>query len=81
MKKILMAVVALIMTIGAANSPGNLQYQASTGIWRFAEHQYDYIGSGNENISTSYSGWIDLFGWGTGRYNGQSVRVVQVLQN
>lgn len=25
-------------------SKGNLQYQASTGTWRFAEHQYDYIG-------------------------------------
>jgi hypothetical protein len=45
---------------------GNLQYQASTGTWRFAENQYDMIGSGNANISASYSGWIDLFGWGTG---------------
>ena len=25
-------------------SQGNLQYQASTGIWRFAEHQWDYVG-------------------------------------
>jgi len=25
-------------------SKGNLQYQASTGTWRFAEHQYDYVG-------------------------------------
>ena len=47
-------------------SKGNLQYQASTHIWRFAEHQYDVIGSGNANISTRYSGYIDLFGWGTG---------------
>ena len=47
-------------------SRGNLQYQASTGIWRFAEHQYDYIGSDNCNISSDYEGWIDLFGWGTG---------------
>lgn len=47
-------------------SPGNLQYQASTGTWRFAEHQYDYIGDRNIGISSSYSGWIDLFGWGTG---------------
>lgn len=46
-------------------SPGNLQYQASTTTWRFAEHQYDYIGYLNESISPSYSGWIDLFGWGT----------------
>ena len=47
-------------------SQGNLQYQASTGTWRFAANQYDYIGSDNSNISSSYSGWIDLFGWGTG---------------
>lgn len=47
-------------------SKGNLQYQASTGTWRFAENQYDMIGSDNTYISASYSGWIDLFGWGTG---------------
>ena len=50
-------------------APGNLQYQASTNTWRFAENQYDYIGSENENISSSYSGWIDLFGWGTSGYS------------
>jgi len=47
-------------------SQGNLQYRASANIWRFAESQLDYIGSNNANISPSYSGWIDLFGWGTG---------------
>ena len=47
-------------------SQGNLQYQASTNTWRFAEHQYDYVGSANSNISSTYIGWIDLFGWGTG---------------
>ena len=47
-------------------SQGNLQYQASADIWRFAENQYDYVGSANSNISATYSGWIDLFGWGTG---------------
>ena len=50
-------------------SKGNLQYQASTGIWRFAEHQYEYVGrdGGNETESgrESQSAWIDLFGWGT----------------
>ncbi len=44
-------------------SRGNLQYQASTKIWRFAENQYDYIGSDNSNISDTCTGWIDLFGW------------------
>ena len=63
-------------------SQGNLQYQASTNTWRFAEHQWDYVGGtingieygtvyesgvkcNNSLISSSYSGWIDLFGWGT----------------
>lgn len=47
-------------------SAGNLQYHAKNKVWRFAEHQYDYIGDANSNISSSYDGWIDLFGWGTG---------------
>ena len=47
-------------------SNGNLQYQASTGVWRFADHQWDYLGNNNANVSPTYSGWIDLMGWGTG---------------
>lgn len=65
-------------------SQGNLQYQASTNTWRFAENQWDFVGSSevyfwhpggnvsgssNHLISPSYSGWIDLFGWGTSGYN------------
>ena len=50
-------------------SQGNLQYQASTNTWRFATNQYDYIGDANSNISSTYSGWIDLFGWGTSGWN------------
>ena len=53
-------------------SQGNLQYQASTGTWRFAENQYDYVGSTNANISSTYTGWIDLFGWGASGYNDMS---------
>ena len=66
-------------------SPGNLQYRASTNTLRFAEHQYDYVGnstngnvyvgsvkSSNNNISSTYSGWIDLFGWATSGYNGKN---------
>lgn len=52
-------------------SPGNLQYQASTKTWRFAENQYDIIGMDNSNISEYYDGWIDLFGWGTSGFNGK----------
>lgn len=47
-------------------SKGNLQYQASTNTWRFANNPWDCAGDANTNISSSYSGWIDLFGWGTG---------------
>ena len=39
-------------------APGNLQYKSGEG-WRFAEHQYDVIGSWDT------SDWVDLFGWGT----------------
>ena len=53
-------------------SQGNLQYQASTRTWRFAEHQWDITGSENSKISENYSGWIDLFGWGTSGYNGKN---------
>lgn len=50
-------------------SQGNLQYQASTGIWRFATNQWEAIGEGNMNIAEDYDGWIDLFGWGTSGWN------------
>jgi len=58
-------------TIAIQFSQGNLQYQASTDTWRFAENQYDVIGEDNKNISSSYEGWIDLFGWGTSGYDGK----------
>ena len=44
---------------------GNLQYQASEKEWRFAENQWDIVGDDNANISSTYTGWIDLFGWAT----------------
>ena len=48
-------------------SQGNLQYQGSTNSWRFATHQYNYIGNnaGNTAPSESQTEWMDLFGWGT----------------
>ena len=65
-------------------SQGNLQYYAASGthscadgstmqgVWRFAENQYDVIGNANANVSSSYAGWIDLFGWGTSGYHNSS---------
>lgn len=59
---------------------GNLQYHPYNATWRFAEQQYDFVGNSssgnviyafdkcnNGKISPSYEGWIDLFGWGTGK--------------
>lgn len=48
---------------------GNLQYRASTNVWRFAENQWDAVRSDNKNVSDTYDGWIDLFCWGTSGYN------------
>ena len=63
-------------------SQGNLQYQASTNIWKFAENQWFFVGCNehgnvyengikcNNNLaSPTYSGWIDLFMWGTSAYD------------
>lgn len=61
-------------------SQGNLQWKSrgvhpvagggtGPGLWRFALQQIDFIGIYNQNISASYPGWIDLFGWGTSGYN------------
>ena len=47
-------------------SKGNLQYHPANNKWRFAESQLDYIGDANSNCSSTYNGWLDLFGWGTG---------------
>ena len=63
-----------------AFSKGNLQYQAApTPTWRFATNQWDVVGNAtagnvyegevkcnNALIANDYTGWIDLFGWGTG---------------
>lgn len=59
-------------------SKGNLQYRCNsslgdpaTGLWRFAENQWEYIGEGERGYNnadfTNY--WFDLFGWGTSGYN------------
>lgn len=44
-------------------SSGNLQYHPANNIWRFATNQTDYVGEANSNISSTYSGWVDLFSW------------------
>ena len=56
-------------------SPGNLQYRASTGTWRFAQRQWDYVGgpvSEVQNYGTVYEDGVksdntliaqDYVGW------------------
>ena len=62
-------------------SSGNLQYNVAQGThecadgttqpgtWRFAEQQYDTCGISNANVSSTYNGWIDIFGFGTSGWN------------
>jgi hypothetical protein len=50
-------------------SPGNLQYHPANDEWRFAESQLDCIGKANSNCSSTYNGWLDLFGWSTSATN------------
>ena len=49
-------------------SPGNLQYvgSASTPYWKFANYQWDYLGTTTGQNSTATNVDRDLFGWGTG---------------
>ncbi|MCQ2305837.1 MAG: hypothetical protein MJZ97_12705, partial [Bacteroidales bacterium] len=49
-------------------SQGNLQYIGSTGTWKFADHQFDFLGNnGQGSASTTVD--RDLFGWGTSGWN------------
>ena len=50
-------------------SQGNLQYHPKNDKWRFATKQTEIIGADNENISSTYNGWIDLFGWSASTAN------------
>jgi len=60
-------------------SQGNLQYQASTGTWRFAAQQYTFIGNAAGNNTSDLAtratqeDWIDLFGWGTSGWNSGAI--------
>ena len=48
-------------------SLGNLQYNPTNNKWRFAPNQWNNMLQSNQYIwSITYSGWLDLFGWGTG---------------
>ena len=64
-------------------SHGNLQFTTqgthktadgtAKGTWRFAENQWNVIGDSNANIAEDYTGWIDLFGWGTSGWTNKAI--------
>ena len=49
-------------------SQGNLQYIGSAS-WKFAEHQWDCLGTTTGQNSSTQNVVRDLFGWGTSNYN------------
>ena len=52
-------------------SQGNLQYigSAATPYWKFADNQWDYLGTTTGQNSTDQNVDRDLFGWGTSGWN------------
>ena len=52
-------------------SQGNLQYigSAATPYWKFADNQWDYLGTTTGQNSSDQNVDRDLFGWGTSGYN------------
>ena len=61
---------------------GNLQYNPSLKLFRFAANQWEYVDdadnailsrsgqkSSNTQAAATYDGWIDLFGWGTSGFH------------
>ena len=58
---------------------GNLQYNASSNTWRIASNPWDMAGENNEYISSSYNGWIDLFGWGGSNPTETSTRMMDYM--
>ena len=82
---VLSGVFSVSETTQVRFSQGNLQYRATTDTWRFAEHQWNYVGnssanygnvyqdgekSSNAKMSATYDGWIDLFNWGNSGWEG-----------
>ena len=69
-------------------SQGNLQYQASTGTWRFAENQWDKYANASEGGNQTAEAdratqekWIDLFGFGTSGYDGKNPYMCSTTEN
>ena len=52
-------------------SRGNLQYETTTGVWRFATNQYDTVGG---DVTKQF---VDLFGYGTSGWSGSGATAYQ----
>ena len=52
-------------------SQGNLQYNKTTQVWSFMEHQYDMVETLGQVVGENYANQniVSLFGWGTSGYN------------
>ena len=52
-------------------SQGNLQYNKTTAVWSFMEHQYDMVETVEQDVGTNYANQniVSLFGWGTSGWN------------
>lgn len=56
-------------------SQGNLQYDKTTAVWSFMEHQYDMVETELQNVGTNYTDQniVGLFGWGTSGWNNGNI--------
>lgn len=52
-------------------SMGNLQYNKTTNVWSFMEHQYDRVEVLGQDVGDDYANLhiVSLFGWSTSGYN------------
>ena len=56
-------------------SQGNLQYNKTTAIWSFMEHQYDMVETEGQDVGTDYANQdiVSLFGWGTSGWDNGNI--------
>ena len=56
-------------------SQGNLQYNKTTAVWSFMEHQYDMVETDGQDVGTNYANQniVSLFGWGTSGWNNGNI--------
>ncbi len=60
-------------------SKGNLQYNKTTGMFSFMEHQYSTVETKDQDVGEDYANQniVSLFGWGTSGWNGSGATYYQ----